>query len=217
MAFVLIPAGTFLMGGDLFRNEQPVHPVHLTRLFLLGQHEVTQGQWVAVMGTNPSRFTGDLQRPVETVSWEEVQGFIRQLMAREGHHYRLPTEAEWEYAARADTTSDYSFGNEVSQLGAYAWYGDDAEGTTHPVGQKRPNAWGLFDVYGNVWEWVQDWYGDYAAEAVSDPQGPSSGSSRGMRGGGWNRGAGDCRSAYRNYAAPGIRVAYRGFRLLREP
>jgi formylglycine-generating enzyme required for sulfatase activity len=217
MAFVLIPAGTFLMGGDLFRNEQPVHPVHLTRLFLLGQHEVTQGQWVAVLGANPSRFTGDSQRPVENVSWEEVQGFIRQLMAQEGHHYRLPTEAEWEYAARADTTTDYSFGNEVSQLGAYAWYGDNAEGTTHPVGHKQPNAWGLFDVYGNVWEWVQDWYGAYAADAVPDPQGPSSGLGRVFRGGSWNDDARLCRSAFRSDVPPSDRFDLIGFRLLREP
>jgi formylglycine-generating enzyme required for sulfatase activity len=142
--------------------------------------------------------------------------FIRQLMAREGHRYRLPTEAEWEYAARAGTTTVYSFGNEASQLGTYAWYRDNARQTTHPVGHKQPNAWGLFDVHGNVWEWVQDWYGAYAADAVPDPQGPSSGSYRVIRGGSRLNDAKDCRSANRNGVPPDGRDDDLGFRLLRE-
>jgi formylglycine-generating enzyme required for sulfatase activity len=217
MAFVLIPAGTFLMGSDVYHDEQPVHPVRLTRPFLLGQHEVTQGQWIAVMGTNPSQFTGDPRRPVEFVSWEEVHVFIRQLMAREGHRYRLPTEAEWEYAARAGTTTAYSFGDDERQLTQYAWYTENAERTTHPVGHKKPNAWGLFDVHGNVWEWVQDWYGAYAAEAVSDPPGSPSGSLQMFRGGSWYNDAGYCRSAFRDRVQPGRRFVSVGFRLLREP
>lgn len=185
MAFVLIPAGEFLMASDTEdSDEKPVHRVRISRPFYLSQHVVTQGQWQAVMGNNPSRFTGDSRLPVENVSWNDVQDFIRQLHAREGLvppsgrsalgrffglrraqeesvYYRLPTEAEWEYAARAGSTTAYSFGDDPRQLGAHAWYGENAGDKTHPVGQKQPNAWGLHDMHGNVWEWVQDWYGAY--------------------------------------------------------
>jgi formylglycine-generating enzyme required for sulfatase activity len=218
MQFALIPAGEFLMGstsGD--DGEHPVHTVRISKPFYLGIHEVTQGQWEAVMGNNRSRFKGDTNRPVERVSWEEVQTFIDQLNAREGGtKYRLPTEAEWEYAARAGSTTAYSFGDDSSQLGKYAWCGNNAGNTTHPVGKLQPNAWGLYDMYGNVWEWVQDWYGGYAAELVTDPLGPASGSSRVIRGGSWYEGAGDCRSAYRGHYAPGGNIgSWLGFRLLR--
>ena len=198
------------------RSEKPVHTVRLTQAFYLGKYEVTQGQWQAVMGKNPSQFTGDANRPVEQVSWDDVQEFIRRLNAREGGaQYRLPTEAEWEYAARAGSTTAYSFGNDARQLGEYAWYRDNAGGKTHPVGQKKPNAWGLHDMYGNVWEWVQDWYADYAAGSAVNPAGPSSGSGRVIRGGSWGAGAGYCRSAYRGRDAPGDRDGDLGFRLLR--
>jgi len=143
MEFVLIPAGTFQMGSDdsnAYEDEKPVHTVRLTQPFYLGKHEVTQGQWQAVMGNNPSRFTGDPSRPVETVSWDDVQEFIRRLNSREGGAmYRLPTEAEWEYAARAGTTTRWSFGDDASQLRRYAWYEGNAGGQTHPVGQLQPN------------------------------------------------------------------------------
>ena len=146
MEFVLIPAGTFQMGSDdsdAYDNEKPGHTVRITQPFYLGKYEVTQGQWQAVMGSNPSHFTGDPSRPVENVSWNNVQEFIRRLNGQEGGAtYRLPTEAEWEYAARAGTTSRWSFGNEVSQLGRYAWYDENAEGQTHPVGRLQPNPWG---------------------------------------------------------------------------
>ena len=217
MEFVLIPAGEFLMGsanGD--KDERPVHTVRISQAFYLEKYEVTQGQWEAVMGTNPSQFKGDPKRPVEQVSWEDAQEFIRKLNAKEGGtKYRLPTEAEWEYAARAGSTTAYSFGDDVTQLGEYAWYDQNAGNTTHPVGQRKPNAWGLYDMHGNVWEWVQDWYGDYAAATVTDPQGSSSGSVRVIRGGGWFGNAGDCRAAYRSYAPPGDRIADCGLRLLR--
>jgi formylglycine-generating enzyme required for sulfatase activity len=218
MQFVLIPAGEFLMGSndrEADDDEKPVHRVRISRPYYLGIYEVTQAEWEAVMGQNPSRFKGR-DRPVEQVSWDDVQAFIQRLNAREGHSkYRLPTEAEWEYAARAGTTTAYSFGDEARQLGAYAWYDDNAGGQTHAVGGKRPNGWSLYDMHGNVWEWVQDWYGTYPAGAVTDPQGPSSGSYRVVRGGGGLGGAGCCRSASRGNYAPGDRNGDLGFRLLR--
>jgi formylglycine-generating enzyme required for sulfatase activity len=217
MEFVLIPAGEFKMGSnDGSSDEKPVHQVRLSTPFYLGKYEVTQGQWQAVMENNPSRFIGDLNRPIENVSWEDVREFIRRLNTKEGGtKYRLPTEAEWEYAARAGSTTAYGFGNDARQLGEYAWYDANSGDTTHPVGQKKPNAWGLSDMHGNVWEWVQDWYGGYAAEAVTDPQGPGSGSShRVLRGGSWSNTAWYCRSAFRYDGTPGQRDHYRGFRLL---
>jgi formylglycine-generating enzyme required for sulfatase activity len=217
MQFALIPAGEFQMGSvNGFDDERPVHTVRISKLFYLGIHEVTQGQWEAVMGNNPSQFKGDANRPVETVSWELVQKFIDKLNTREGGtQYRLPTEAEWEYAARAGSTTAYSFGDDISQLGKYAWFAGNANNTTHPVGKLQPNAWGLYDMHGNVWEWVQDWYGTYTAEPVTDPQGPTSGSYRVFRGGSWCRDAGTCRSACRGHNAPGSRHGLLGFRLLR--
>jgi len=217
MQFALIPAGEFQMGstsGD--DDERPVRTIRISKPFYLGIYEVTQGQWEAVMGSNPSQFKGDASRPVESVSWEEVQQFIDKLNTREsGTKYRLPTEAEWEYAARAGSKTAYSFGDDSSQLSKYAWFGDNAGNTTHPVGKLQPNAWGLHDMYGNVAEWVQDWYDKYTAEPVIDPQGPSSGSDRVIRGGSWSHGAGICRSACRGDVAPGARNGYLGFRLLR--
>src|SRR5215470_8127223 len=172
MEFVLIPAGTFKMGSNTGDpDERPVHQVTISKAFYMGKYEVTQDQWQAVMGTNPSALPGDANRPVEQVAWNEAQAFISKLNAMEGGQlYRLPTEAEWEYAARAGSPSVYSFGNDPKQLGEYAWYRGNAEHRTHPVGQKKPNAWGLHDMLGNVWEWVQDWEGKYASEAVTDPK-----------------------------------------------
>jgi formylglycine-generating enzyme required for sulfatase activity len=219
MEFVLIPAGTFQMGSndsDAYDNEKPVHTVHITRPFYLGKYEVTQGQWQAVMGSNPSHFTGDPSRPVENVSWDDVREFVRRLNGLEGGAaYRLPTEAEWEYAARAGTTNRWSFGDEMSQLGRYAWYDENAEGQTHPVGQLQPNPWGLYDIHGNVWEWVQNWYGKYTGSTAVDPAGPSSGSDRVYRGGSWRYTLRFCRSAFRYYDVPGFRLDNVGFRLLR--
>jgi formylglycine-generating enzyme required for sulfatase activity len=218
MEFVLIPAGEFQMGShDGYQDEKPVHRVRISKAFYLGEYEVTQSQWQAVMGNNPSSFKGDPNLPVESVFWDDVQEFIRRLNAKEGGtKYRLPTEAEWEYAARAGSTTVYSFGNNPSQLGEYAWYDDNARDKTHPVGQKKPNAWGLYDTHGNVWEWVQDRYSSsYPPGFVTDPQGPSSGSLRVRRGGGWHDYAGGCRSAQRDIGAPGRRIDGLGFRLLR--
>lgn len=156
MELVLIPAGEFRMGAeDGEGDKKPVHPVRISQPFYLGKYPVTQAQWGAVMGKNPSRFTGDPSRPVENVSWHDVQEFLRRLSEKEGgKSYRLPTEAEWEYAARAGAATSYCFGDESSQLGEYAWYRENSGDRTHPVGQLKPNAWGLYDVHGNVWEWV---------------------------------------------------------------
>jgi formylglycine-generating enzyme required for sulfatase activity len=221
MDFVLIQPGSFSMGAtyrDPFDDVQPLHRVTISKPFYLGKYEVTQGQWQAVMGSNPSSFTGDPQLPVESVTWDEVQEFIRKLNTREGgrgYEYRLPSEAQWEYAARAGSMTAYSFGDNASQLGDYAWYDANAGSKTHPVGQKRANAWGLYDMQGNVGEWVQDWYGAYAAAAVSDPEGPASGSYRVLRGGSPISGARGCRSAIRYGSPPGYRNNFLGFRLLR--
>ncbi|MDH3598329.1 MAG: formylglycine-generating enzyme family protein [Candidatus Tectomicrobia bacterium] len=216
MKFVLIPNGTFQMGsttGD--KDEQPVHQVTISKPFSMGETEVTQAQWQAIMGTNPSLFQGDPKRPVEQVWWDDVQAFIRKLNEKEGGNlYRLPTEAEWEYAARAGTTTAYSFGDDASVLGQYAWYKGNAGEKTHPVAQLKPNAWGLYDMHGNVWEWVQDWYQRYSAEAVTDPQGPTSGTHRGRRGGAWNNLEQICRSSNR-YSVAGYRDDFLGFRLVR--
>ena len=218
MEFVFIPAGEFQMGSsDGNRDEKPVHTVRLSRPFYLGQYEVTQAQWEAVMDNNPSQFKGDPSRPVENVSWDDVQEFIRRLHTKEGaSRYRLPTEAEWEYAARAGATTTYSFGDDVSQLEQYTWYAKNAGRTPHPVGRLRPNAWKLYDMYGNVWEWVQDWSGTYPSSPVTDPTGPSAGSFRVDRGGSWYDDARFCRSANRHFGLPSLRYGLLGFRLLRE-
>jgi formylglycine-generating enzyme required for sulfatase activity len=223
MDFVLIPAGKFMMGSETgVNNEKPGHEVSISRPFYLGKYEVTQGQWQEVMESNPSRFIGGFfnrarNLPVEMVSWEEVQEFIRKLNAKEGDtKYRLPTEAEWEYAARAGTTTSYSFGNDARQLDEYAWYEGNSGRKTYPVGQKKPNAWGLYDMHGNVWEWVQNWYGDlYDTGSVTDPQGPPGGSYRVLRGGSWLLDAGLCRSVVHDSDHPDGRRGNLGFRLLR--
>jgi formylglycine-generating enzyme required for sulfatase activity len=213
LELVRIAPGRFQMGSDNGESdEKPVHQVTIRWGFELGKYEVTQAQWAAVMGSNPSQFTAcGGGCPVEQVSWDDVQTFIGTLNARrDGYTYRLPTEAEWEYAARAGTTGDYA-GN-LDELG---WYDKNAGGTTHPVGQKRPNAWGLYDMHGNVWEWVSDWSASYPAGSVTDPTGASSGAYRVFRGGSWGGTAGYCRSADRGRVRPGDRGGNLGFRLLR--
>ena len=230
MEFVLLEAGTFAMGSpptEAGRNadEGPVHAVTISQRFYLGKYEVTQGQWEAVMGSNPSTHSNCGRTcPVEMVSWEDAQAFIAALNRREGvTGYRLPTEAEWEYAARAGAQTAYHFGNAASDLVLYAWYGElELFGSIHPVGQKRPNAWGLYDMHGNVWEWVADWYGAYPPGSVTDPRGPSTGALRVHRGGSWDAAARLCRAATRRIETQTTRY-YRGrsydlgFRLARTP
>jgi formylglycine-generating enzyme required for sulfatase activity len=220
MEFLLIFPGEFDMGSSSNEpmrndNEEPVHHVKISKSFYIGKYEVTQKQWRDVVGSSPSSFKGD-NLPVEQVSWNDVQEFIKKLNEKEGSNkYRLPSEAEWEYAARAGTTSRYSFGDDESILGDYAWYHSNSGSKTHDVGQKKPNPWGLYDMHGNVWEWVQDnWHGDYNG-APTDGSSWESGSYRVFRGGGWRNLARRCRSADRNYVDPGSRSHYIGFRLLR--
>ena len=217
MEFVLIPAGAFTMGTtDGHPDEQPVHTVRISQPFYLGKYEVTQAQWEAVMGHNPSTFRGHPKFPVEQVSWEDVQEFLHRLNTEEGStQYRLPTEAEWEYAARAGTTTAYGFGSDMSRLDEYAWYGGNSAHKSHPVGQLKPNAWGLHDMHGNVWEWVQDWYETYPAGTVTDPQGPVSGASRAFRGGGQSNVAWRCRLSSRGHGPPDSRLDAVGVRVLR--
>ena len=247
--FTWIPPGEFRMGSTgrhADSDETPVTGVRITRGFWLGKYEMTQQQWQVVMGYNPSRFKhcgGDC--PVENVSWNDVQEFINKLNRRSGgKRYRLPTEAEWEYAARSGTETDTHAGNlrilgrrNAPHLDRIAWYGgnsgvnydgghycSDWEGKqyrsqqcgTHPVGRKAPNAWGLHDMLGNVWEWVGDWYGVYAGGRVTDPTGSRYGAYRVARGSSWNNVARYCRSGLRYRYSPGNRYDYLGFRLLRE-
>ena len=218
MEFVLIPSGTFKMGSSNGESdEKPIHSVTISEAFYMGKYEVTQKEWKAVMGDNPSSFKGD-KLPVEQVSWNDIQEFIKKLNQKEGGtKYRLPTEAEWEYAARAGSNSKWSFGDNESQLGDYAWYGSNSNSQTHPVGQKKPNKYGLYDVHGNVWEWVQDWYDSnyYSSSPKTDSKGPSSGSGRVSRGGSWGTYAEYARSALRDYGSPEYRDYNIGFRLVR--
>lgn len=219
--FVLIPGGEFSMGGDRSYPEQPVHKVRISKAFEMGKYQVTQEQWQAVMGNNPSYFTG-ANLPVEMVSWHDVQEFIKKLNAKkDGYSYRLPTEAEWEYACRAGTTGDYA-GN----LDEMAWYDKNSSGKTHPVGQKKPNAWGLYDMHGNVWEWCSDCYDAnyYKQSPSADPSGPSIvrsivriGWYRVFRGGSWFVSAPDLQSASRSRLTPDKRRRGLGFRLVRTP
>lgn len=225
MKFALIPAGEFEMGSPLDGaatrdDEGPVHRVKIEKAFYMGRYEVTQKEWREVMGNNPSRrFKGD-DLPVGHVSWDDVQEFIQKLNEKEGtDKYRLPSEAEWEYACRAGTTTRYSFGDSESKLGDYAWYDDNSGNKPHPVGMKLPNPWGLYDMHGNVWEWVQDkWYRNYDGAPTDGSAWESGawesalGADRVIRGGGcW----GSCLSSFRTYANPHYRRV-EGFRLLKE-
>ncbi len=219
LEMIYIPGGEFMMGSNNYDDEKPPHRVKLSP-FLIGKYPVTQAQWKAVMVKNPSHLKGD-DLPVEMVSWDDAVEFCEAISKKTGKNYRLPTEAEWEYACRAGSTTNYCFGDDEKSLSDYAWYSNNSDGKTHPVGQKKPNAWGLHDMHGNVWEWCSDRYSaSYYDECerhgvVTDPQGPGSGSHRVDRGGGWNFVAVNCRSAYRGYVAPGVRYGYLGFRLVR--
>ncbi len=221
MKFKLIPAGEFMMGSDEWEDSQPVHKVKITKPFYIGIYPVTQREWKAVMGDNPSEFKGD-DLPVENVSWNDCQEFIGLLNKKEGGwKYRLPTEAEWEYACRAGSQGRYCFGDDEGRLGQYAWYGENSNEKTHTVGTKKPNKWGLHDMHGNVWEWCEDnWHDNYNG-APQDakawvPGSGEYGSSRVVRGGGWSSDAEYCASANRTHSSPGYRYAYRGFRLVRS-
>jgi formylglycine-generating enzyme required for sulfatase activity len=210
---VYVPAGSFEMGESRYDDERPVRRVKISTGYLLGKYEVTEGQWRAVMGAQSSESTGDDDLPVAQVSWEDCQEFVRRLNAKTGGGWRLPTEAEWEYACRAGTNGDYA--GELDRMG---WYDANSGETRRPVGRKQPNAWGLYDMHGNVWEWCQDWYDAsyYDRSPRVDPQGPASGASRVYRGGCWYGTADNCRSAVRSGYAPSLRVDTVGLRLARD-
>ena len=195
---VRVEGGTFRMGATSEQmnpdsDEKPVHSVTLSN-YSIGQTEVTQALWKAVMGSNPSRFKGD-NLPVERVSWNDCQTFIRKLNALTGRTFRLPTEAEWEFAARGGNQSQGYQYSGSNKLGSVAWYGDNSGSKTHPVATKSANELGLYDMSGNVWEWCQDWYGSYSSSSQTNPTGPSSGSDRVIRGGSWSNYAWCCRVA----------------------
>ena len=215
--FVLVPAGTFQMGdstGNGEVNEQPVHTVTLTHAFYLQKTPVTQAQWETVMGSNPSYFVDCPTCPVDEVSYTDVQQFITALNARApGKGYRMPTEAEWEYAARAGTSGDFGVPGDASVGG---WISTNSTNESHPVAELQPNAWGLYDMQGNVWEWVSDWYGPYRSGAVIDPTGPDSGEFRVLRGGSWRHSASYARSSFRWSTDPTYMSDYYGFRLAKS-
>jgi len=212
-----IPAGEFRMGSlDGYDDEKPVHLVRITQPFWMGKYAVTQAQYMAVMGTNPSTHQG-ADKPVHNVSWKQATKFCQRLSQKVGQTVRLPTEAEWEYACRAGTTTQYYHGDSEDGLATVAWYGRPHEEGPQDVGQKRPNAWGLYDMHGNVWEWCQDWYGPYPGVGGADPQGPATGSDRVVRGGSWFYDAFDCRTAFRYYYYPSLSNSLVGFRPVLPP
>ncbi|NOX53724.1 MAG: SUMF1/EgtB/PvdO family nonheme iron enzyme [Planctomycetes bacterium] len=233
MQLILIPPGEFMMGspasdawaGD---DEKPRHKVWITQPFYLGVTEVTQAQWASVMDTCPWQGEENVKEgpeyPATYMTWKGALEFCKRLSVKEGKAYRLPTEAEWEYACRAGTTTSYSFGNDASELEHYAWFADNAalvgEEHAHRVGRKRPNAFGLHDMHGNLWEWCSDGYAKkyYASSRLADPGGPSSRCRmRVRRGGSWTRSAADCRSANRSGRRPTIRFSGQGFRVVQVP
>jgi formylglycine-generating enzyme required for sulfatase activity len=233
LGMVWIKRGTFIMGSPVSdpagnSDERPQTVVTLTNGFWMGAHEVTQAEYQAVTGSNPSGFPGDTNRPVETVSWDSAVAYCTALTTIErtagripaGWGYRLPTEAEWEYCSRAGArTTRFGYGDDLAgtALTNYAWYSSNFTGTTHPVEQKLANPWGLMDMHGNVWEWCQDFYGAYPGGSVTDPQGPGTGSNRVFRGGALNLNAEDCRSARRNLITPEFAYLSIGFRVVLSP
>jgi formylglycine-generating enzyme required for sulfatase activity len=249
MELVLVPAGTFRMGSSETEFERSPclqledrHRVKISKPFYLGKYQVTQSLWQAVMGENPSHFKG-ANLPVENVSWDDAMLFCKELRLLTGHSFRLPTEAQWEYACRAGATSAYCFGDDQSGLGAYAWFGNNSGDRlldashiskstnlnieeaywaqvasnncrTHPVGEKLPNAWGLHDMHGNVWEWCSDVLGSYSSHCLTDPEILSPPSDRICRGGAWSTAAHECRSAKRGWLNPQLRHCNYGLRIL---
>ena len=214
---VYVEGGTFMMGAtaeqksDAFKNEKPAHQVTLSS-YSIGKYEVTQEEWEAVMGSTPSEFKGT-KRPVEKVSWDDCQEFIRKLNAMTGKRFRLPTEAEWEFAARGGNKSrgyKYAGGNTIDDV---AWYGNNSDDHPHNVGTKSPNELGLYDMCGNVWEWCEDWLDKYSKKLQTNPKGPSEGFFRVIRGGSWFLNAGDCRVSRRYGSMPDFRDYLIGLRL----
>ncbi|MFM8214022.1 MAG: formylglycine-generating enzyme family protein [Pirellula sp.] len=232
MKLVLIPKGTFMMGSpeseEARRKDETQHGVTIRKDYYLGVYEVTQAQYEKVIGKNPSHFQGAIvgnenaDLPVEKVSWDDAVEFCKKLSElpeekKAGRVYRLPTEAQWEYACRAGSKTAYSFDDEEGLLPEHGWFNRNSSDRIHTVGLLEPNAWGLYDMHGNVWEWCSDWYGEYPTGAVSDPTGPKEGSSRVLRGGSWFIEAAYCRSAFRDWFNPSSRLFNLGFRVALSP
>jgi len=216
--FIYIPPGRFDMGSENgYIDEVPIHRVHITKGFWLSKYEIKQEQWVSVMDFNPSYYTGEENLPVELVTWYDVQDFIETLGDEK---YRLPTEAEWEYSCRAGTTTEFFFGEDDTNIEDYCWWWENGEGKSHPVGQKLPNNWGLYDMMGNIWEWCSDWYGRlyYAESPLNDPTGPENGQFKITRGASilGDSPTFDLRSAVRCQDDPTHAFPNLGIRLLRE-
>ncbi|WP_337583248.1 formylglycine-generating enzyme family protein [Prevotellamassilia timonensis] len=207
-----VSGGTFIMGGDESSDQTPTHSVTLSSYYIC-KYEVTQALWRAVMGSNPSKFKGD-NLPVEQVSWNDCQTFINRLNSYTGRNFRLPTEAEWEFAARGGNYSRHYKYSGSNYIGDVAWYTDNSGNRTHPVGTKQANELGLYDMSGNVWEWCSDWYGSYSSYSQSNPTGATSGFGRVERGGNWCGLARYCCSSHRSYYAPGNSFDDLGLRLV---
>ena len=238
ITFIQLPAGRFTMGTsdeerDMLdgqnnwsrfeESERPRRVVAISKPFLLGKFEVTQKQWRDVLGKNPSAFKGTNSLPVDSVSWEEAHEFIQKLNEKNDGKFRLPTEAEWEYACRAGSTNFYGLGQQgaevdLTNLGDYAWLRKNSEGKPHPVGAKKPNAWGLCDMHGNVWEWCEDWFAAefYKMAPAKDPLNARPAIERVMRGGSWFLEAQIARAAYRSGGVPALKSQYVGLRLARD-
>jgi formylglycine-generating enzyme required for sulfatase activity len=226
-----IPAGSFQMGSTDTSDEQPVHTVAISA-FRMSVTEINQGQYKAIMGVNPSGFKGDDNLPVEQVSWFDAIKFCNAVSDSGGlnrcydettgvcdftkNGIRLPTEAEWEFACRAGTITKYYSGDSVANLNTSGWYLDNSGNKTHPVAKRSPNAWGLYDMNGNVWEWCNDWAGTYSSASVTNPTGPQGGNLHVIRGGGWNSPDFSSTSAYRNYAGAANTLNFIGFRVVRR-
>jgi formylglycine-generating enzyme required for sulfatase activity len=233
MKLVLIPRGTFMMGSleseQGRKQDETQHEVTISKDYYLGVHEVTQAQYEKVIGKNPSHFQGAIvgnenaDLPVENVSWHDAVEFCKKLSdlpeeKKAGRVYRLPTEAQWEYACRAGSKTAYSFDDEEGLLPEHGWFDRNSSGRTHTVGLLEPNAWGLYDMHGNVWEWCSDGYEKYPKGAVSDPTGPKEGSRRALRGGSWDFQAAYCRSGLRLGNGPSYRgINDYGFRVALSP
>ncbi|MBI5723299.1 MAG: formylglycine-generating enzyme family protein [Planctomycetes bacterium] len=222
MKLVLIPAGKFKMGSledekGRIKDEGPQREVAISNPFYLGIYEVTQEQYEQVMGKNPSQFKAPAN-PVDSVPWADAVEFCKELSQKAGKTVMLPTEARWEYACRAGSKTRFCYGDDENKLDDYAWYDKNSGNKTHPVGQKKANDWGLYDMHGNVWEWCSDWYADsYENVKNEDPQGPDSGTRRILRGGGWSGTVYFCRSATRRgWSLPSSRSSYFGFRVVVE-
>jgi formylglycine-generating enzyme required for sulfatase activity len=228
MKLVLIPKGTFTMGSpaneELRALDEVEHEVTISKDLYLGVTEVTQSQYAKVMRVNPSTFKGEKDPdksdyPVENVSWHDAVDFCKRLSElpeekAAGRVYQLPTEAEWEYACRAGAKTTYFFGNDPKSLGTHAWFEGNNNERTRPVGKKKPNAWGLYDMHGNVWEWCADWYGEYPKAAVTDPAGSNEGTLRVLRGGGWMDTQAIIRTARRGRITPDHVNTFVGFRVV---